>query len=123
MSRAILNYVELGEGFSAQEMAVPGQWVGKSLRELELPRRYNIAVIAVHDVLSGADHSDPEPGRTAQGLGLAAHRRRRRAPGAGGVVAVVASYAGRASQPTGRSPGASSSSTSTAPLPSPPRSA
>lgn len=61
VSRAILNYVELGEGFSAQEMAVPGQWVGKSLRELELPRRFNIAVIAVHDVLSGRITPIPNP--------------------------------------------------------------
>lgn len=60
-SRAILNYVELGEGFSAQEMAVPSTWVGRSLRELELPRRYNIAVIAVHDFLTGAIAPIPDP--------------------------------------------------------------
>lgn len=60
-SRAILNYVELGEGFSAQEMAVPDDWVGRSLRELELPRRYNIAVIAVHDFLSGRITPIPDP--------------------------------------------------------------
>lgn len=60
-SRAILNYVELGEGFSAQEMAVPERWVGRSLRELELPLRYNIAVIAVHDFLTGAIAPIPDP--------------------------------------------------------------
>jgi trk system potassium uptake protein TrkA len=60
-SRAILNYVELGEGFSAQEMAVPTTWVGRSLRDLELPRRYNIAVIAVHDFLTGAITPIPDP--------------------------------------------------------------
>lgn len=60
-SRAILNYVELGEGFSAQEMAVPGRWVGKSLRELELPRRYDVAVIAVHDVLNDEITPIPDP--------------------------------------------------------------
>jgi trk system potassium uptake protein TrkA len=60
-SRAILNYVELGEGFSAQEMAVPTRWVGRSLRELELPRRHNIGVIAVHDVLTGKIVPIPDP--------------------------------------------------------------
>lgn len=60
-NRAILNYVELGEGFSAQEMAVPEAWVGQSLRELELPRRYEIAVIAVHDVLTDEITPIPNP--------------------------------------------------------------
>lgn len=50
-ARGILNYVRLGASFSVQEMAVPGRWIGKTLRELALPRRYRISVIAVHDVL------------------------------------------------------------------------
>jgi trk system potassium uptake protein TrkA len=57
--RAILNYVELGPGFSAQEMAVPASWVGRTLRQLELPRRFNVAVVAVRDVL--ADRYTPVP--------------------------------------------------------------
>ena len=60
-SRAILNYVELGEGFSAQEMAVPAPWVGRAHRELELPRRYNISVVAVHDALSDRIVPVPDP--------------------------------------------------------------
>lgn len=50
-AQGLLNYVRLGAGFSVQEMAVPGRWIGKTLRELALPRRYRISVIAVHDVL------------------------------------------------------------------------
>lgn len=57
--RAILNYVELGPGFSAQEMAVPASWVGRTLRQLELPRRFHVAVVAVRDVL--ADRYTPVP--------------------------------------------------------------
>ncbi len=57
--RTILNYVELGPGFSAQEMAVPDSWVGRTLRQLELPRRHNVAVVAVRDVL--ADRYTPVP--------------------------------------------------------------
>lgn len=60
-SKALLNYVELGEGVSMQEMAVPDAWVGKTLRELNLPRTYRISVIAVHDVLSGSMRPVPDP--------------------------------------------------------------
>ena len=57
----ILNYVRLGEGFSIQEMAVPESWIGQSLRELRLPDRHRMAVIAVHDVLSGEMIPIPSP--------------------------------------------------------------
>jgi trk/ktr system potassium uptake protein len=60
-SSQILNFFDLGTGFSLQEMAVPDRWVGKSLRELELPRRYRVAVIAVHDYLNGAYKTIPDP--------------------------------------------------------------
>ena len=53
-SRAIINYVRLAGGFGIQEMAVPERWIGKSLRELELPTRLRISVIALHDVLTDA---------------------------------------------------------------------
>jgi trk system potassium uptake protein len=43
-SQAVLNYVPLGSGFSLQEMAVPDAWVGKSLRELDLRKRYKVSV-------------------------------------------------------------------------------
>lgn len=60
-NRALLRYVELGPGFSAQEMAVPGRWIGRSLRDLELPRRYGIAVIAKRDYLTGETQPIPDP--------------------------------------------------------------
>jgi trk system potassium uptake protein TrkA len=60
-STRILNYVRLGAGFSIQEMAVPTEWIGHSLRELALPRRYRISVIAVHDVLTDAMIPVPDP--------------------------------------------------------------
>jgi trk system potassium uptake protein len=60
-NQTLLNYVKLGADFSIQEMAVPDVWVGKSLRDLELPRRYRISVIAVHDVLTDEMMSVPNP--------------------------------------------------------------
>lgn len=60
-SKQVVNYFELGPGFSAQELAVPRDWVGKSLRELELPRQYRISVIAVHDYLTDEFRPVPDP--------------------------------------------------------------
>ena len=61
VSTEILNYVQLGRGFSLQELAVPERWIGQSLRELELPRRHRVSVLAVHDVLNDAITPVPDP--------------------------------------------------------------
>ena len=53
--------MQLGGGFSIQEMAVPDAWVGQSLRQLEVPRRFKISVIAVHDVLTDEMAPVPDP--------------------------------------------------------------
>lgn len=60
-SRSILNYVRLGPGFSMQEMAVPEQWIGKSLRDLQLRSKHNVSVIALHDVLNDRIEPIPDP--------------------------------------------------------------
>lgn len=60
-SRGILNYFRMGTGLSIQEMAVPEIWIGRSLRELELPRKYRVSVIAVHDVLRDEILVAPNP--------------------------------------------------------------
>ena len=60
-SRTILNYVRLGPDFSLQEMAVPESWIGRSLRQLQLPRRYRVSVVAVHDVLHDRIVPVPNP--------------------------------------------------------------
>lgn len=61
LSKAILNYVNLGTGFSIQEMAVPDAWIGKCLRDLQLPRRHRLNVVAVHDVLLDEMIPVPDP--------------------------------------------------------------
>ncbi len=60
-SASLLNYVQLGQDFGIQEMAVPSDWVGRSLRELQLPRAHGISVVAVHDVLMDAIYPVPDP--------------------------------------------------------------
>lgn len=62
-SGKLLQYVQLGEDLSLQEMPVPDEWIGKNLRELELPQRYRVQVVAVHDVLLDSFTPVPEPGR------------------------------------------------------------
>lgn len=47
----LLRHVRLGSGFSLQEMAVPSAWIGRSLDQLDLQKRYGICIVAVHDVL------------------------------------------------------------------------
>ncbi|MFM7152082.1 MAG: potassium channel family protein [Gemmataceae bacterium] len=58
---ALLNYVRIGTGFSLQEMAVREDWIGKTLRELELRRQYSISVVAVHDMLTDQIITAPDP--------------------------------------------------------------
>jgi len=58
---ALLNYVRLGEGFSIQEMAVPGRWNGRTIRELQLRQTFDITVIALHDVLNDRMLPSPDP--------------------------------------------------------------
>ncbi|HVR30515.1 MAG TPA: TrkA family potassium uptake protein [Thermoanaerobaculia bacterium] len=60
-ARSLVNYVELAPGFSVQEMAVPESWRGRSLRELELPRRHRVTVVAVHDFLTDSVTGIPDP--------------------------------------------------------------
>ena len=59
----LLQYVTLGESFSLQEMPVPEDWLGKTLRSLSLPTRYRVQVVAVHDVLRDEMLPVPDPDR------------------------------------------------------------
>jgi trk system potassium uptake protein TrkA len=58
---ALLNYVRLGSGFSIQEMGVPSSWFGRSIRELELRKNFDITIVAVHDVLRDCITATPDP--------------------------------------------------------------
>jgi trk system potassium uptake protein len=62
-SGKLLQYVQLGEEFGLQEMPVPNSWYGKSLRELALPQRFRVNVVAVHDMLMDQMIPVPEPDR------------------------------------------------------------
>jgi trk system potassium uptake protein TrkA len=46
-SPAVLDYVDLGEDEALIEAEVPEEWVGRSLAELQLSRRYGLTVLAL----------------------------------------------------------------------------
>lgn len=57
----LLDFIPIGEGFSIVEVAPPASFVGKTLAELQVRQRFNVHVIAVQDVLTGAVNIVPPP--------------------------------------------------------------
>ena len=47
VSDNVLDYIELGNDYSIFEIAVPENWVGKSILELDVRRKFNLNVLAV----------------------------------------------------------------------------
>lgn len=71
----VLNFIELSEEHGIVEVDPPADWIGKSLKEVNVRARYNVTVIAVHEkgtekmtVAPGADYTFCE-GETAIVLG------------------------------------------------------
>jgi trk system potassium uptake protein TrkA len=61
VSQEILSFFPLSEDFAMQEMAIPDSWLGQSLKDLDIRRRFNIGVIAVKDMLTGSIAGIPDP--------------------------------------------------------------
>jgi len=61
ISRDVLDYTPLGEGFSMQEITVPESWTGRSLVELGPRERMGLQVVAVRDALTGELSLPPDP--------------------------------------------------------------
>lgn len=47
VSDNVLDYIKLGNDYSIFEIAVPENWVGKSILDLDVRRKYNLNVLAV----------------------------------------------------------------------------
>jgi trk system potassium uptake protein TrkA len=60
-SKAVFDYLPLAKGYSMQEVAIPDGWIGRSLRELALPKEHGINVVALYDVLTDELHPVPDP--------------------------------------------------------------
>ncbi len=59
-SEKILDFLQLEGGFSIYEMAVPSEWTGKTLMDLDLRRKYEINLICLR---SGREIKVPRPDR------------------------------------------------------------
>ncbi len=60
-STGILDYIPIGAEFALEEIAIPDEWVGLSLRELSLPVSRGVQVVAIFDVLQGKWNPVPNP--------------------------------------------------------------
>ncbi|MGC8916961.1 MAG: potassium channel family protein [Thermoanaerobaculum sp.] len=60
-SKNLLDYVSLGPEFSILEVAAPASFIGKSLAELGIRRRFGVHVIALRDVLTETVTPAPPP--------------------------------------------------------------
>ncbi len=60
-STTVLEYIPLAGGHSIQQIALPDRWIGKSLRELALPTRHRVSVVALYDVLTDRFDVAPDP--------------------------------------------------------------
>lgn len=61
VSKTVLDYMPLTDEHSVQEIAVPDAWLGKTLRELALPRDHGIQVVAIYDLLTETMEVVPDP--------------------------------------------------------------
>lgn len=61
VSTTVLDYMPLTDDHSVQEIAVPDAWLGKTLRELALPRDHGIQVVAIYDLLTETMEVVPDP--------------------------------------------------------------
>lgn len=58
--RRVLDYVRMS-GVSIQELAVRDHWVGQTIRDLSLRQRYDLSVVAIHDVDNDVVTTPPDP--------------------------------------------------------------
>ena len=53
VSASVLDFIELSPDFSLVELGVPKMWQGKALRELAVPAKYGVNIIAIRDADGG----------------------------------------------------------------------
>lgn len=60
-SKGIFKHFRLAVGYSLHEVAAPSEWIGKSLRELNLRSDYDVTVVASHDIIKDILVLPPNP--------------------------------------------------------------
>lgn len=59
--KGVLNYVRMGRNLSVQELVVPEDWRGHTLRELAVRAEYDVSVVAIHDTTVDEMIVPPDP--------------------------------------------------------------
>lgn len=55
----LLDYLPIESGFAIQEIAPPGSFIGKTLGEINLRKKYNITVIAIKSIIPDSSTMNP----------------------------------------------------------------
>ncbi|MCR5526585.1 MAG: TrkA family potassium uptake protein [Lachnospiraceae bacterium] len=48
-SDLMLDYFSMGEGYSIMEIKVPAEWIGRSISELDVRKKYHINILAIRN--------------------------------------------------------------------------
>lgn len=62
--KGVLDYVRMGRNLSVQELVVPEEWRGHTLRELNVRATYNVSVVGIHDTAVDEMIVPPDPDDT-----------------------------------------------------------
>ncbi|WP_208615616.1 potassium channel family protein [Gottfriedia luciferensis] len=64
MSPNVLNFIELAQNYSIEEIKVPSQMVGKSIKDIDIRVEFNLTVIAIKS--NGVVNISPSPDEVVQ---------------------------------------------------------
>ena len=59
----VLEYIDLSDDYSIVEVKVPDKWIGKSIIDLEIRKKYHVTVIAVSNPIKGTKDISPMASR------------------------------------------------------------
>ncbi|MFB6099128.1 MAG: TrkA family potassium uptake protein [Salinibacter sp.] len=62
--KGVLNYVRMGRDLSVQELVVPEDWRGHTLRDLAVRREFGVSVVGIHDTTTDEMIVPPDPDDT-----------------------------------------------------------
>lgn len=62
ISKTALHYIELDEGHAIFEISIPGEWIGKTIGQLDIRKKYNINIMALktNDIMNLKISSDTQ---------------------------------------------------------------
>lgn len=62
--KGVIDYMRMGHDISVQELVVPEDWRGHTLRELGVRTEYDVSVVGIHDTRSDEMSVPPDPDET-----------------------------------------------------------